>query len=101
MRISDWSSDVCSSDLQEDKVHVVGIGSKEVLALVIDRLESNPQFLEHRASSSRLVRVHVDCDEVDIRGLAEIRNDPGRPLPSHILAGTADLDHHGLPALTA
>src|SRR3546814_15688218 len=77
--------------IQEDKVHVVGIGSKEVLALVIDRLESNPQFLEHRASSSRIVRVHVDCDEVDIRGLAEIRNDPGRPLPSHILAGTADL----------
>src|SRR3546814_1102257 len=51
--------------IQEDKVHVVGIGSKEVLALVIDRLESNPQFLEHRASSSRIVRVHVDCDEVD------------------------------------
>src|SRR3546814_18818187 len=52
--------------IQEDKVHVVGIGSKEVLALVIDHLESNPQFLEHRASSSRIVRVHVHCYEVDI-----------------------------------
>src|SRR3546814_10380598 len=61
--------------IQEDKVHVVGIGSKEVLALVIDRLESNPKFLEHRASTSRIVRVPVDCDEVDIRGLAEYRND--------------------------
>src|SRR3546814_13453695 len=37
MRISDWSSDVCSSDLQPNSVDVVSVNSKKAIANYISK----------------------------------------------------------------
>src|SRR3546814_11596383 len=54
VRISDWSSDVCSSDLLELRVIGVGIGSRNRDRKVADRLD---QTIELHTLQNRVARV--------------------------------------------
>src|SRR3546814_5277428 len=58
MRISDWSSDVCSSDLQGRAVGVGGVGRGED---------------ERRRRGGRILITHEGAQPVDRRGRAELR----------------------------
>src|SRR3546814_5734256 len=59
MRISDWSSDVCSSDLHEPFGQLLGqLGDGELLQVAQNR-EDGPQDLSHpRRRQSRRVQLH-------------------------------------------
>src|SRR3546814_18377569 len=51
MRISDWSSDVCSSDLEQDVDYVVGTFSKSLGAVGGFGVSDNPAFERLRFTS--------------------------------------------------
>src|SRR3546814_12637444 len=77
MRISDWSSDVCSSDLADigDRVLTIPVAA---IAGGIDRFGTHPAFerLEHRpARSRRQVHVEVGGERIGVEHVAE--NDVG------------------------
>src|SRR3546814_12704875 len=50
MRISDWSSDVCSSDLTEPKVPAQALGNLEADGL--HRVQRRHRFLEHHGEAA-------------------------------------------------
>src|SRR3546814_19723264 len=84
MRISDWSSDVCSSDLQrEDQQHArglaparLGIAVEPILAVLIHK--RSPQRM-----NSCSVNIASSAMSVDSRGVASIScTDPPIPMRS-------------------
>src|SRR3546814_13310605 len=64
MRISDWSSDVCSSDLRA--VRGVAVGVEERGQLARDLVGDRPQVAgrHHDVFGERAVAVHADADGV-------------------------------------
>src|SRR3546814_10039724 len=85
MRISDWSSDVCSSDLQAGAVPAVGG------AVQVDRQDA-PLPAAHRAAQGALRRRQAEVPDGDDGALQEGEDQPRRRLP----AGAAADDHlHG------
>src|SRR3546814_4800085 len=86
MRISDWSSDVCSSDLQAARIdrqrrHVAGLHLKDVAGVGIARvLESDPgvaAYQEARQQIERVLCADRNQDLVRRRAYAAARQGPG------------------------
>src|SRR3546814_5653284 len=64
MRISDWSSDVCSSDLGLDGIFAAGVARKNPLytnMLIIDRQSSGSERVT-RETAKALTRKNLDMD---------------------------------------
>src|SRR3546814_1615924 len=65
MRMSDWSSDVCSSDLPDGKFHESGGGLSDPLCRARLRLAGRPQGLEERhdlwGAAARIHAVAAHC----------------------------------------
>src|SRR3546814_9293902 len=75
MRISDWSSDVCSSDLSINKVKLLGwrvdvevrVGNHKAksLKILVDlRLQLSPMLLKFFEVSLDALHRHGDCREI-------------------------------------
>src|SRR3546814_16189004 len=97
MRISDWSSDVCSSDLQQvaeflggQPVDADGLGLQ--LADLAHRLRGGPG--EPRFLGFHLAGGDAVLDDLEIAGLAHI----GRP-DRHARPHDEPLEHKPLPGL--
>src|SRR3546814_6309472 len=67
MRISDWSSDVCSSDLELFTVIVVPRGAKDA-PIVLSRTPYNAAGRTSRMASPRMLDILPQDDEVFVRG---------------------------------
>src|SRR3546814_2785864 len=78
MRISDWSSDVCSSDLELGvrsdaarlgqhlpALHVVTLGAAQQQARVVARLALVEQLAEHLHARDRGLLGRTDADDLD------------------------------------
>src|SRR3546814_10518054 len=74
MRISDWSSDVCSSDLLDDWRHFLVEWHFEVI--VAEQDDSLRLFLQGRIDNRAEVAVRVASEEADDKG--RIRRQSGR-----------------------
>src|SRR3546814_6235234 len=69
MRISDWSSDVCSSDLPEGGRRQTNVAVHEHHQIVRTRLAAHdrPQYLRHGAALAVATLVHVaDLDSLRV-----------------------------------
>src|SRR3546814_14599714 len=56
MRISDWSSDVCSSDLEDARQVEIAVGSDPAEAVVIDRADRGGGKAQQEAVESEVVK---------------------------------------------
>src|SRR3546814_18302509 len=56
MRISDWSSDVCSSDLEDARQVEIAVGSDPAEAVVIDRADRGGGKAQQEAVESAVVK---------------------------------------------
>src|SRR3546814_6122097 len=65
MRISDWSSDVCSSDLEDDSAAIVGCLYRKLSGRGLERLPMVRWLLPHRGARSAAFRA---CGGQSIRG---------------------------------
>src|SRR3546814_14769656 len=64
MRISDWSSDVCSSDLQSaSKLSVAPRGDLAALLALADRLKMLPRLVKLPTLHDRLLATLAACNE--------------------------------------
>src|SRR3546814_6783870 len=65
MRISDWSSDVCSSDLDDLRVGLADAGGLDDDQVIAQRLEEGDAVLEHHVGGGVLAAgghgAHVDA----------------------------------------
>src|SRR3546814_19685857 len=62
MRISDWSSDVCSSDLAAGKAHA---GAAEIGLPTVERAERRAQRVANRAGRLAIAAEPVEIDLVE------------------------------------
>src|SRR3546814_12690250 len=56
MRISDWSSDVCSSDLEDARQVEIAVGSDPAEAVVIERADRGGGKAQQEAVESEVVK---------------------------------------------
>src|SRR3546814_1482471 len=59
MRISDWSSDVCSSDLQQTRLEGLLVSSGGSRNSPLDRLRTGPKVASSRSMSLTLMRLQA------------------------------------------
>src|SRR3546814_15212148 len=91
MRISDWSSDVCSSDLLAHQVVAIRLGAEvllpvciEVAAIEVDAVVTTPQLADEigiqldatRQAAARIDESLVDLQDLAIRAAAEVGRIP-------------------------
>src|SRR3546814_12814192 len=84
MRISDWSSDVCSSDLLEDRLHpprhFLAAEGADRLALDAELPVGRPFEPEQHACQGRLAAAGL-ADEAEHRHLRDLQRDTVHRLP--------------------
>src|SRR3546814_7859374 len=102
MRISDWSSDVCSSDLGEQaerRAHrlIAGDGEREIVAeqaKLVDRFEAGEAAAQRAQRLGRIEGAEIaELAAVEDRRAAVIRMNPGLTVPDDdalILAADGD-----------
>src|SRR3546814_7564182 len=90
LRISDWSSDVCSSDLRDDRVIAVGVRIDRDHAVVTGRGQRHPQQGRDRGlADTALAREHRD----ETRSPGQRSGDPHIELFAGVcLATVAEVD---------
>src|SRR3546814_8800519 len=80
MRISDWSSDVCSSDLTSGAVREVFESSIALGLMALERLEVDPRTMEDVEAALRQLdeaRLAAQIDEGDLSAGGDHRFKPG------------------------
>src|SRR3546814_16678116 len=87
MRISDWSSDVCSSDLLGDAADIAALADRRlaladaVAATDVDQHgahEPAAAIGDDTAGDESLAEIHAGRDQAAQRGIVQIRSAPGR-----------------------
>src|SRR3546814_19001241 len=90
MRISDWSSDVCSSDLYYELTHRAAGGTYELLAINEQRIEQRIEQLVSRTVIAGLDLVVSKDDRGELNTLL-LHAANGRLRPRHLLTVLAPL----------
>src|SRR3546814_9880635 len=91
MRISDWSSDVCSSDLQDAKVNFSAFNRQTTPEIhgVLGLVSAKP--IEDPRTGRSYYQARIDLPQTELEKLGNLKLVPGMPAEVYIRTGGRSL----------
>src|SRR3546814_4492143 len=78
MRISDWSSDVCSSDLRVEQQRTVGPGGLGAQLVAVDELTAERGVVDRQDAGAAAAQAAAGLHAVEVEAAALVRSEERR-----------------------